>query len=250
MELPWLELGAGEPLVVLRWFTPEHSAKPAAGERQVLGALGGRFRVHAVNRAPGMPRGTSMADIAEQHALAINERFGGAVDVLGMSSGGSLALQLAADHPEVVRRMIVAGAAYTLTDRTRLAQRRYTEAVAAGRRGAHHLAPLAGGNPVTRAFFTALMWLADPAMRPADPCDMLHFAQAEDSFDLRERLPEIEVPTLVVGGERDLAYTPELFRDTADGLPYGRLVVYPGASHLGTFRHKRFAADIAGFLRP
>ncbi|MEV4896117.1 alpha/beta hydrolase [Nonomuraea sp. NPDC055795] len=250
MELPWSESGAGEPLVVLRWFTPEHSAKPAAGERPVLTALGERFRVHAVNRAPGMPEGTTMGDIAGQHAEAIGRRFGGPVDVLGMSSGGSLALQLAADHPEAVRRVVVAGAAYTLPPRTRLAQRRYTEAVAAGRRGAHHLAPLAGANPLTRAFFTALMWLADPAIRPADPRDMLRFAQAEDSFDLRDRLAEIEVPALVVGGERDLAYTPELFRETADGLPYGKLLVYPGASHLGTFRHKRFAADVAGFLRP
>ncbi|MEV4899445.1 LuxR C-terminal-related transcriptional regulator, partial [Nonomuraea sp. NPDC055795] len=32
--------------------------------------------------------------------------FGGPVDVLGMSSGGSLALQLAADHPEAVRRVV------------------------------------------------------------------------------------------------------------------------------------------------
>ncbi|WP_327584330.1 lysophospholipase [Nonomuraea sp. NBC_00507] len=79
-----------------------------------------------------------MADIATQHAQALAERFGEPVDVLGMSSGGSLALQLAADHPEVVRRLVVAGAAYTLTPRTREVQRRYTEAVAAGRRGAQH----------------------------------------------------------------------------------------------------------------
>ncbi|MFI6501199.1 alpha/beta fold hydrolase [Nonomuraea typhae] len=249
MVLPWLELGTGHPLVVLRWFTPEHSAKPSTGELPVLTALGTRFRVYAVNRAPNLPPGTTMAEIAEQHALELGKRFGEPVDVLGMSSGGSLALQLAADHPGVVNRMVVAGAAGTLPPRTRLAQRRYTEAVAAGRRGAQHLAPLAGGNPVTRAFFTVLMWLADPAIRPANPHDMLHFAQAEDAFDVRERLPAIQTPTLVVGGERDLAYPLELFRETADGLPYGKLLIYPGASHLATFRHPDFPADVETFLK-
>ncbi|SEG99228.1 Alpha/beta hydrolase family protein [Nonomuraea solani] len=248
MDLPWLALGAGEPLVVLRWFAPEHSAKLSTGERPVLKALARHFRVHAVNRPPGLPSGITMAELAAQHAEALAGRFGRPVNVLGMSSGGSLALQLAADHPDAVRRMVVAGAACVLPEHTGRAQLRYTEAVAAGRRGAHHLAPLAGRNPLTRAFFAAMMWLADPAIRPADPMDMLRFAQAEDSFDVRGRLAGLRTPTLVVGGERDLAYSPELFRETADGLPNGKVLIYPGASHLGTFRHKRFASDVAAFL--
>ncbi|NUR89888.1 MAG: alpha/beta hydrolase, partial [Nonomuraea sp.] len=31
-------------------------------------------------------------------------------------------------------------------------------------------------------------------------------------------------------------------------IPDGQLIVYPGTGHLGTFRHKRFAADVAAFL--
>ncbi|MEV0589505.1 alpha/beta hydrolase [Nonomuraea sp. NPDC050310] len=251
--LPYYTVGAGRPLVVLRWFTPEHT-NPTKWERKaeskVMEPLGRHFLVYAVNRAPGLPAGTTMADLAAQHAEALADRFGEPVDVLGMSSGGSLALQLAADHPESVRRLVVAGAAYTLTPRTREAQRRYTEAVAAGRRGAHHQTPLVGRTPLSRAVIRPLMWLADPVMRPSNPLDMLHFAQAEDTFDVRDRLAGITAPTLVVGGERDLAYSVELFRETAELLPDARLIVYPGTGHLGTFRHPRFAADVAGFLGP
>ncbi|NUR89307.1 MAG: alpha/beta hydrolase, partial [Nonomuraea sp.] len=168
-------------------------------ELGAVGPLAARFRVCAVNRAPGMPYGTTMADIAAQHADALAQRYGEPVDVLGMSSGGSVALQLAADHPETVRRLVVAGAAYTLPPRTRDVQRRYTEAVAAGRRGAHHQAPLTAHGPVGRAVQGAMMWLLDPLMRPADPSDMLHFAQAEDPYDVRDRLPGFTAPTLVDG---------------------------------------------------
>ncbi len=249
--LPYYTVGAGRPLVALRWFAPEH-ANPTGwarrAELRVMSPLGRHFAVYAVNRAPGMAAGTTMAGIAAQHAEALAERFGEPVDVLGMSSGGSVALQLAADHPEVVRRLVVAGAAYTLTPRTREVQRRYTEAVAAGRRGAHHQAPVVGRTALTRALIRPMMWVADPLMRPADPLDMLHFAQAEDSFDVRDRLAGISAPTLVVGGERDLAYPVELFGQTAELLQDARLVLYPGTSHLGTFSHKRFAGDVAEFL--
>ncbi|MEU8386005.1 alpha/beta fold hydrolase, partial [Streptosporangium sp. NPDC048865] len=136
--LPYYALGDGAPLVVLRWFTPAH-ANPAGlareAELRVLAPLARHFRLYAVGRAPGMAPGTTMADIAAWHAEAFRARFGGPVDVLGLSSGGSVALQLAADHPDTVRALVVAGAAHRLTPSVRRLQRRYTEAVAAGRRG-------------------------------------------------------------------------------------------------------------------
>lgn len=249
---PYYALGEGEPLVVLRWFSPDH-ANPHGWERKqelkVMAPLAERYRVHAVNRAPGTPEGATMAELATQLAEAIKAEFGGPVNVMGMSSGGSLALQLAADHPETVKRLVVAGAAATLTGQTRQAQRLYTEAVASGRRGAHHLVPIVGRTAFTRALLTPLMWLMDPMMRPKGAAtDMLHFAQAEDTFDVRDRLGSFAMPVLVIGGERDLAYNRELFSQTADGVPDGRLILYPGLGHMGTFTSKRFAPDILSFL--
>lgn len=40
-----------------------------------------------------------MTDLVDDAAGALEEGFGEAVPVLGMSTGGSLALQLAADRP-------------------------------------------------------------------------------------------------------------------------------------------------------
>lgn len=138
-------MGAGDPPVVLRGSTTVH-ADPTGlqllAEVRSLGPLARHVRVVAVRRAPGMAPGASMADVARDHAEAIRAEFGTAVDVLGVSSGGSVALQLAADHPDVVRRLVLVSAGHRLGDAARRAQLGYVQTVAAGRRGAHLLAPL------------------------------------------------------------------------------------------------------------
>ncbi|MGJ6961930.1 alpha/beta fold hydrolase [Streptosporangium sp. G11] len=250
-DLPYFTFGGGSPLVVLRWFTPAH-ANPAGLARgvelRVLAPLARHFRLYAVGRPPGMAPGTTMADIAARHAEALRAEFGGPVDAMGLSSGGSVALQMAADHPDVVRALVVAGAAHRLTPGVRGLQRRYTEAVAAGRRGLQHQAVTAAASPAGRALAGALLWLLDPLARPDDPRDMLAFARAEDGFDLTGRLDDVVAPTLVLGGERDLDYPVELFRETAEGVRDGRLITYPGLGHLGAFRSRRFAQDVTAFL--
>ena len=91
------------------------------------------------------------------------------------------------------------------------------------------------------------MWL-DPVTRPDDPSDMLAFARAEDTFDLGGRLGDITARTLVVAGERDTVCTPEIFRRTAEGVPDGRLLLYPRTGHGGTLTRRRFPVDVTEFL--
>ncbi|WP_054816057.1 alpha/beta fold hydrolase [Nocardia arizonensis] len=247
--LPYFAFGAGQPLVFLRWFSPDH-ANPSRwirdSEIRTLARLACRFRVYAVTRAPGMAEGTTMADIAAQHAEALLAEFGEPVDVLGISSGGSVGLQLAADHPGAVRRLVIAAAGCRLEERARADQLNYAEAAAAGKRALHHMAPHSRG-PVDRLVFAA-MWLADPFLRPRDPADTLAFVRAEDAFDISDRLGEIKAPTLVIGGERDEYYSAANFRRTADGIPHSHLIIYPEAGHIAAITHRRFARDVIDFL--
>lgn len=249
--MPYLAFGSGRPLVFLRWFTPDH-ANPRgwlrSAEIKTMAPLARHYRVYAVNRAPGMAEGTTMADIARAHAEGLRAEFDGPVDVLGISSGGSLALQLAADEPSVVRRLVVASSAARLEEAAAVSQMKYVTAAAEGKRGLHHIVTLGIESPLKARLVGAAAWLLDPFVRPKNPADTLAFVHAEDAFDVTERLGDITVPTLVVGGDRDEYYPVAAFEQAADGIPGARLIVYPDTDHMGAIKHPRFAADVSEFL--
>ncbi len=81
-----------------------------------------------------------------------------------------------------------------------------------------------------------------------DPSDMLITIAAEDSFDAEPGLARVQAPTLVLGGSADTFYSTDLFRRTADGIPHGRVVLFPGKSHLHVAGSKMADGIALGFL--
>ena len=98
--------------------------------------------------------------------------------------------------------------------------------------------------------YAALLWLFGTKLDPKDPSDMLATIDAEDRFDAAPQLHRISAPTLVIAGDRDRNYTPELFRETAERIPDARLRLYPGKGHasIATLRYKPAVGEILGFL--
>ena len=188
--------------------------KPASGlvanaEVGIYRFLGEQFTITTALRKPHLPAGYSIADMANDYAQMIREEFGGPVDIIGTSTGGSIALQFAVDHPELVRRLIVHSAAHTLGPVGRevqlkvgelARQRRWREAWAAILRPM--LPAGAGGSAIAAsvAWFLALS-------APKDPSDLVTTIEAEDRFALQSRLGEIKSPTLVIAGTAD-PFTP------------------------------------------
>ncbi len=50
------------------------------------------------------------------------EEFNAPVDIIGISTGGSVALHFAALHPSLVRRLVIHSSAHTLNDRAKQLQ--------------------------------------------------------------------------------------------------------------------------------
>jgi pimeloyl-ACP methyl ester carboxylesterase len=253
--LPCLSFGQGPPLVVFPGIGMTNSNPTGIqrwGELRLLSPLARAFTVYRVGRRVGLKSGPTMADLANDYAVALEEKFGRQVDVLGISTGGSIALQLAADRPDLVRRLVVAGAACRLSEQGREVQRQTARLAAAGdRRGISRMqAADVADSPLGRRVAGGLLALLGPLFigRGWDPSDMIATIEAEDAFDLRGRLGQISAPTLVVGGGRDHFYSRELFEETADGIPNARLVLYEDRAHGGTFADRRFGRDVVAFL--
>lgn len=253
--IPCLAFGDGPPLAVFPGLGMTN-ANPTGFQRwaevRMLAPLARSFTVHRLGRRVGLEPGTTMTDLVDDYAGALEGEFGEPVRVLGMSTGGSIALQLAVERPELVNRLVVAGSAYRLSSHGWEFQLLVAELAAArDLRGLARLqASEVADSRLGRRIAGGLLWLTGPLFirRDWDPTDMIRTIMAEDAFDVGGRLHEISAPTLVIGGGRDTYYPPDMFRRTARGIPDARLVIYENRKHGGTFVDRRFGRDIVAFL--
>jgi pimeloyl-ACP methyl ester carboxylesterase len=251
--LPYLAVGQGPPLVVFVGLTAEHANTTGLARRlelQTLKPMARYFTVYAVNRKPGLPAGSTIEDLAGHYAQAIAHEFQGPVCVEGVSTGGAIAQQFAIDHPQLVRRLVLAVTACRLSPHGRDVQRRFAELIEQGRprRADAVLGPTLAATAAGGRAFAALMWLFATSQRVEDPSDMLVTVAAEDVFDACPQLHRIAAPTLLVAGGRDRFYTPELFRGTAERIPGARLLLYPGKGHAGVMTHRPAIREVVAFL--
>ena len=252
--LAYFRVGAGRPLIYLPGLTTHH--RPPHGmdlrfQASQLTPFARHREVWWVQRKEGLAPGTTMTDIARDYAAALGGRFEGPVDVVGSSTGGSVALQLAADHPGAVRRLVLLSSACRLGESGRAAQRSYARLLRQGRTrqaNALMMSMLAAGE-LSGWLLARLGWMLGLTLKSEDGfSDMLAIIEAEDAFDLTDQLRGITTPTLVVGGAKDRFYGADVFRETASGLPSGRLLLYPTRGHAGTQTGRTTTTEVLRFL--
>jgi pimeloyl-ACP methyl ester carboxylesterase len=124
--IPYASVGSGDPVVVCAGGWP---ATGVDGDRFVRGVLAPlrqlatRRRLIVLNRRSNLPVGVSISDLADEYAEAIRAGFHIPVELVGTSTGGSIAQQLAADHPDAVRRLVLISTACRLSPLGRDLQR-------------------------------------------------------------------------------------------------------------------------------
>jgi pimeloyl-ACP methyl ester carboxylesterase len=200
-----------------------------------------------VGRRADLSPGSSSVDIADDYASVVRERWGSAVGVMGISTGGGYAQWLAARHPELVDRLVLAYTGHRLPPEVAAVQRQAVDHFLAGRwrSGFSLMAPWV--VPEHARIASAVAWLLGPhvAGRPSDLRVLRLDADADDAHDATDALGAIRCPTLVISGGRDRAYPPDLTRELVAGLPNVRHVEYPAAGH---GRGSRFPEDACAFL--
>lgn len=251
----YMAVGAGPPLVYLAPFGLHN--KPLSGwqQRASLRAVDGlarRFRVYWVNRREGLNAGASLQDLAQDAATAIQERFSGPVDVLGYSLGAMVSLPLAADHPQLVRRLVVGGLAHRLTPGEREGCASFARHAEAGRVRAAvaALGRSSVESPLGKTVLGALAWLAATAGtgKGWDPHDAVVALRAMIDADLDALLPAVQAPTLHIAGERDFNCPLDYVQELVSAIPDARSVRVPGKGHGGTMTARTFTDAISRFL--
>jgi pimeloyl-ACP methyl ester carboxylesterase/DNA-binding winged helix-turn-helix (wHTH) protein len=159
--------------------------------------------------------------------------------LMGISQGGAVAIDYAVRHPERVSHLILCGA-YSRG----YSHRGSPEALKA-RQALETLVRLDWGksNPAFSSLFTNVyvpenatlehqQWYNDLQRVSASPENAARIMEACDVINVRELLPQVAVPTLVIHSDRDRAVPPEEGRILAAEIPDARFVPLPTGNHI------------------
>ena len=174
------------------------------------------------------------------------------VTLLAHSFGSAIALNYALRYPEHVKRLILVGASAAIEDPRQMEQRLTAaltpeEASALNRNEAQASGATMSCNAVMnryRVFFPHYfqqrleMNLSEANLYAAyfDALGRkLSFVTGEGPFDVRSRLGEIKVPTLIMVGKYDLVTPYDMSRELALGIRNSRLAVMQHSGHFPFF---------------
>jgi 3-oxoadipate enol-lactonase len=241
--------GDGPPVLLLHPLGVDHSfwngVMPALAGYEVLTY---DFPGHGRTPAPAQPY--TIEDLAGQARTLLAEAGVPRVDVVGVSLGGLVAQRLAADAPDLVRRLVVVDAVAVYPEALREMWRER-----AARAPVEGLEPfldptlglwftadlLAGGSPVVDQ--VRRDFLAGNADGYALAC------QALEQADVTGVLDRITAPTLVVCGEDDAPPFTAAARELGERLPDARVVWLSPARHAGVLEQPaQFRDALIGFL--
>lgn len=198
---------------------------------------------------PGHGRGTpttrsfGITDLADEVLERTTELAGPRpAAYAGVSLGGAVGLELAL-RPGPFRAIAIIASAPRFGDpaawleRAAFVRRAGTPAMVAGSAQRWFTPGFLDRDPATAN--RLLLGLSD-----TDRESYALACEALAGLDLRDRLPEIDVPLLVVTGEHDTVVPPDLVRETAAAVPGATAQVIPDVAHLPTAECPRAIAGV------
>jgi pimeloyl-ACP methyl ester carboxylesterase len=207
-----------------------------------------RYTIYRIGRRQ-YPIGTTFRQMADDVIAAI-EGLRPPVDLLGASTGGIVALEIAAARPDLVRRLVLAITGSTVSPVARDLMERVISAIRAGkwRRVYTLMLPIGARTRRERLFYRAFGWLLGPGIVgvPDDPTLVLAELEAWLRTDGSALIGQVTAPTLVLAGELDRVFPLEGARAFAAGFAHGRLVVMPRTAH--DFPASAIRDHVAAFL--
>lgn len=210
--------------------------------------LAAGYTVFMVTRRRQMPDGYTITDMAEDHGRFIGEKLGGDADlVVGESYGGMIAQYLAGIRPRCLRRLALVATGARLSSWSDEIDARLIAALEPG--DMHAAATIFGEYLLPGRSLRRLRELLAPAMarRMVPTQDVLTETRADLRYDARPFLPSVEVPVLLICGDRDRFFPREIVEETAALLPDCTLVWKQGKGHVQTVTSTRIPRDVLAF---
>jgi 3-oxoadipate enol-lactonase len=231
-----------------------------SGWDPVAAALGRRFGLVLVdNRGVGasdVPAAPStVADMAGDVAAVLDAAGIGTAHVLGTSLGGMVAQELAIEHPERVRRLVLVctSPGFPLAYPPPLPTLRLMSQIGRLPRDIalrRHVENALAASTVRQRPELVDRLVAHQQARPPDRAGWLMQASAGARYAGHGRQARIRAATLVLQGTADTVVDPRNARVLADHIPDARLATFPDGGHLLFWEQPdRFVEVVSAFLQ-
>lgn len=252
-DLHYESHGQGAPLLLVHGL----GSSLRDWERQVP-FFAPRYRVLTIDlRGHGgssiSPGPYSSGQFADDLAVLVHALDIAPVHVVGLSLGGFIACQLAADHAELVRTLVMVNSVPALPRDTRRDRLRVAWSVLMRGGIARYLGMRNLGRFLGRKLFpdddqTLLRQTFVDRWADNDRQAYLWALAIAEHWDLRDRLDEINCPTALIAGEHDF-FPLSLKRRYVAELPDAELILIPGSRHFTPLdAADRFNRALGAFL--
>jgi pimeloyl-ACP methyl ester carboxylesterase len=259
VRFAYRELGpsSGVPLVFLHHFT---AVLDDWDPRVVDGIAAKRHVIAFDNRGIGASGGSVPHTIDEMaaDAVAFIRALGyDQVDLLGFSLGGGVAQVITLEHPELVRRVILAGTGPAggggIEKINRIAASAYTKAALTLRDPRHFL--FFNRNQEGKRAATAYMARLKERTEDRDQRISMQARRAQlkairaAGLQAPHDLSKIRQPVFVANGDNDVMVASSHSADLARRIPNAKLTIYRDSGHGGVFQyHREFVPAVLEFL--
>ena len=208
------------------------------------------FTVYMFSRKNSMPEGYSIRDMAADQVEALRllhiERF----SLLGVSQGGMISQYIAADHPEMVERLVLAVTAPGVNDVVNDAVSYWIELA---KKGDHTTLMVDTAERMySKAYLDKNRKMFPVIARFTKPASYERFlrnAEAILKCDTHDELGKIQCPTLIIAGDDDNTVGNDAPYELNNGIGDSELYIYKGLGH-GLFEEaKDFYDRVLEFCR-
>jgi pimeloyl-ACP methyl ester carboxylesterase len=252
LRIAFERAGNGPPLVLLHGILQDSQAW-----RRQLDDLSDEFTLVAWD-APGCGRSSDppetfrLPEYADCLAAFVAALGLGRPHVLGLSWGGGLALELYRRHPTVPATLVLAAAyaGWAGSLPAEVVEDRLQQALREADLPPDRFVPGWLPGLLTDAASQEMVDDVVAVMDRFHPAGYRAMARAFAEADLRDVLPGVDVPTLLLYGEADRRSPLPVATDLHATIPASTLVVLPGVGHLCNIEAaETFNSEVRRFLR-
>ena len=208
------------------------------------------FTVYVFSRKSPLSQNYTTRDMAKDQAEAMTLLGISQADVFGVSMGGMIAQHLAIDYPEKVHKLILT---VTSSRPNPILAESVDEWVSCAKRDDHTALMDSNVRRIySEEYYRKNKWMVPIIGKLTKPKSYGRlFVQADAclTHNAYENLPRIQAPTLVIGGEKDLALGGDASREIAAAIPGAKLRMYAEWGHGLYEEAKDFNRVVLDFLR-